>query len=242
LFETDRNTLIVPMDSGLGILQNLTGQLVGLEDYANGSYPTNMRPLSGVGPENMNDLRRQRYTSLAALQITAMLTKLPEFAGSHSQIRYARSITTEDLKSANIILLGSSHTNPWVSLFDKELNFKLKYMPEVNRSFVINEHPGSTEQREYWNGTEETANVTYGVIDYLQSLDGNGHVLIIQGLNMAATQAAADTLFDRSAMKRVLKEASRPDGSLRSFELLIETSSIGATDPDARIIATRFSH
>ncbi len=92
----------------------------------------------------------------------------------------------------------------------------------------------------YRNGTLATSNSTYGVIDYLPNLDGSGHVLIIQGLNMAANQAAAYTLFDVQAMKPILRQASLPNGSLRSFELLIETSSIGATAPGAQIIASRF--
>lgn len=240
LFERNRTTLIVPADSGVGILQNLTGHLISLEEYANGSYSIDEARLAGLGVENVNDLRQQRYTSIANLKITAMLTQLPEFAGAQSQIRYARSITTEDLKSSNVILMGSSHTNPWVSLFDNRLNFRLRYTPAVNRSFVLNEHPAESEQREYQNGTDATANLTYGVIDYLPSLDGSGHVLVIQGLNMAATQAAADTLFDPQAMKPVLREALLSNGGLRSFELLVETSSIGATNPGARIIATRF--
>ncbi len=193
----------------------------------------------GIGPQNLNDLRRQRYTSVVDLNITAMLTQLPEFSRSRSQIRYARSITTEDLKHSNAILLGSVHTNPWVSLFEKDLNFKLEYMPEVDQSFVRNEHPISGEENEYLNGTAEM-NRTYGVIDYLSNLDGTGHVLIIQGLNMAATQAAADVLFNSKKIGPILRQAESPDGSLRSFELLIETSSIGATAPSSQIISTRF--
>jgi hypothetical protein len=240
LFQRNRITLIVPADSGLGILQNLTGQLVGLEEYANGTYLSDVKSLPGLGLENLNDLRHQRYTSVVDLNITAMLAQLPESAESQSEIRYARSITTEDLKSSNAILLGSTHTNPWVSLFEKNLNFKLEYMPEVDQSFVLNEHPTGAEQKRYVNGTAGTANRTYGAIDYLPSLDGTGHVLIIQGLNMAATQAAADTLFSSEEMKPILKQAVRPDGSVKSFELLVETSSIGATAPGAQIIATRF--
>ncbi len=164
----------------------------------------------------------------------------PEFIESRSQIRYARSITAEDLKGSNVILLGSIHTNPWVSLFDANLNFKLKYMPEVDQSFLWNEHPHGTEQKKYLNGTAGMVNRTYGAIDYLPNLDGTGHVLILQGLNMAATQAAADILSNPEEMEPVLKEAGLPNGSLKPFELIIETSSIGATDPSARIIATRF--
>jgi hypothetical protein len=239
LFQRNRTTLIVPADSGLGILQNLTGQLVTLEEYANGTYLSDAKSLPGLGLENLNDLRRQRYTSVVDLNITAMLAQLPESAGSQSEIRYARSITTDDLKNSNAILLGSTHTNPWVSLFEKNLNFKLEYMPEVDRSFVLNEHPVGAEQMRYVNGTG-MANRTYGAIDYLPSLDETGHVLIIQGLNMAATQAAADILFSSEEMKPILKQVVRPDGSVKSFELLVETSSIGATAPGAQIIATRF--
>lgn len=240
LFQQDRNTLIVTSDSGLGILQNITGHLVALEEYANGSYLTDGKAVPGLGPGNLNDLRQQRYTSVVNLNITVMLTQLPEFIAGRSQIRYARSITAEDLKGSNVILLGSIHTNPWVSLFDNNLNFKLKYMPEVDQSFMLNEHPLGAEQKKYLNGTAGTANRTYGAIDYLPNLEGTGHVLILQGLNMAATQAAADILSNPVEIKPILKQAGLPNGSLKSFELLVETSSIGATDPSARIIATRF--
>ena len=160
LFQRNRDTLIVPADSGLGILQNLTGHLVGLEEYANGTYLTDIKTPAGLDLGNLNDLRHQRYTSVVDLNITSMLTQLPEFAGSRSHIRYARSVTTEDLKHSNAILLGSVHTNPWVSLFEKDLNFKLEYMPEVDQSFVKNEHPFGAEQPRYLNGTADAANHT----------------------------------------------------------------------------------
>ena len=240
LFQQNRNTLIVPSDSGLGILQNLTGHLVSVEEYANKAYLTELKPPVGINAENFNDLLRQRYTSVVDLNITSMLTQLPEFIPNRGEVRYARSITPEDMKNSNIILLGSSHTNPWVSLFEKKTNFRLQYTPEVDESFVRNERPKGEEQAIYRNGTDATANHTYGVIDYLPGLDGAAHVLIIQGLNMAATQAAAETLFDAQAMRPILQQASRSDGSLKSFELLVETSSIGATAPGAQIIASRF--
>jgi hypothetical protein len=240
LFQQDRNTLIVPSDSGLGILQNVTGKLAGVEEYANGSYLANIKPMQGLGIGNLNDLRGQRYTSVVALNITSRLIALPEFAKGRPQIRYARGITIEDLKNSNAILLGSSHTNPWVSLFDNRVNFKLEYTSQVDQSSVLNKHPLRTESPRYFNGTGNTANQTYGVIDYLPGLDGSGHTLIIQGLNMAATQAAADTLFNAEVMKPILHKASLPNGDLMPFELLVETKSIEANAPEAQIVAARF--
>lgn len=240
LFQRSRNTIIVPSDSGLGILQNLTGNLVTLEEYVNGSYLADAKPVPGLGVENLNDLRRQHYTSVANLNVAARLIQITEFAAGRSQIRFARSITAEDLKSSNVILLGSKHTNPWVSLFENDLNFRLEYMPKVDQSFISNKHPLSAEQAKYVNGTGGTADHTYGVIDYLPNLDGTGHVLILQGLNMAGTQAAADILFNSAQIEPVLKHAALLDGSLKPFELLFETTSIGASAPDARILSTRF--
>jgi hypothetical protein len=56
---------------------------------------------------------------------------------------------------------------------------------------------------------------------------------------MAATQAAADILFSTEAMAPVLRAARAPDGRLSPFELLIETVSVGASAPTARVVSTR---
>ena len=240
LFQPNRNTLIVPSDSGLGILQNLTHHLVNIEEYANGSYLIGLPTASGLDTRNLNDLGHERYTSVVSLNVTSRLARLPEFIANRTSVRFARSLTAEDIKNSNVILLGSKHTDPWVALFEKRLAFKLEYTPEVDESYVLNEHPENGEQAIYRNSTGIGSNRTYGAIAYLPSLDGVGHVLIIQGLNMAATQAAADTLFNSGLIQPVLRRAALPDGGLQPFELLVETTSIGATAPGAQIIATRF--
>jgi hypothetical protein len=239
MFSPDRNTLIVPADSGLGILENLTKRLVNVEEYASGSYLSDIQLPAGLDEGDFNDLRRQRYTSLVDLDITTRLTKLPEVVPTRTQVRYARSITADDIKNSNIILLGSKYSNPWVSLFEKKLNFKLEYTPYAGQSYVLNEHPAGTEEKVYRNTSSATPGPTYGVVAYLPEPDGTGHALVIEGLNMAATQAAADALFNPTIIEPVLRQAQLPDGSLQSFECLIETTSIGAAAPGAQIIATR---
>jgi hypothetical protein len=145
----------------------------------------------------------------------------------------------EDIKNSNVILIGSKHTNPWVGLFDKRLNFELEYTPTVDQSFVVNHHPAPAEQALYRNGDGSNSSQTYGVIAYLPNLDSPGHVLIIQGLNMAGTQAAAEVLSNSALIGPVLDRAITPKGELRPFELLVETNSIGATAPEAHILASR---
>lgn len=239
IFTPERNTLIVPADAGLGIYQNVTGHEITLAEYANGAYISAGASDGGIKAGSLNDLRRQRYTSVACLDIVTRLVRLPEYVPNRTQVRFARNITAEDLKSENVVLLGSSHSNPWVQLFEPRVNFRFQYGPAVDQSAILNVHPEAGELARYSNDAADTTGRTFGAIDWLPSLDGQGHVLIIQGLNMAATQAAAELLFNPAQIGPILEEARLSNGAIRPFELVIETSSIGAASPAARVIATR---
>jgi hypothetical protein len=240
LFNHERETLIVPADSGFGILQNLTRHPVHLTDYANGDYLSKIHSVAGVDSRNLNDLSTQRYTSVVDLNIASSLSRLPELVPDRFVIRYARDLRMEDLKHSNAILLGSQHTNPWVELFQNDTNFVLVYQPEVDDSFVLNRRPLPGENAVYKNAWADDSHRTYTVLAYIPSLDGVGHVILVEGLNMAGTQAAADFLLNDRTISPILKKAMRADGTLQPFELLLETNSIGANAPEARVVAERY--
>lgn len=242
IFQHDRNALLVVTDSGLGIFENLTRSSATIEDYANGSYLSGSEAPTGMDAPNFNDLRRQRYTSMVSLNIASALMRLPEFVPDRTQTRFAREVSLEDLKSSNVILIGAKHTNPWVALFEDKLNFRLEFAPNVDESYIVNEHPLGSEQKIYKNSADSVGSSTrrtYGAIAYVSSLDGAGHALIVEGLNMAATQAAADVLFKPSTIRPILDQATSPNGELRPFELLVETASVDATAPEVKVIAMR---
>jgi hypothetical protein len=240
IFSKDRETLVVPADSGFGIMQNLTGRTVGLGDYANGTYLSNIGPISGIDRRNLNDLGTQRYTSVVDLNIAVSLSHRTEVVPDRFGIRYARDLRMEDLKHSNAIFLGSLHSNPWVELFQKDLNFVLEYRPGVDDSVVLNRHPLKGESEIYKNAWDDNSRLTYAVLALVPSLDGRGYVVLLEGLNMAGTQAAADFLLNDQAMNPILKKARRTDGTLMPFELLLETTSIAANSPEVRTIAERY--
>ena len=79
---------------------------------------------------------------------------------------------------------------------------------------------------------------TYGVIAVVPNLDHSGYVLMMEGINMAGTEGAADFLMSDRATPLI--ERLIRDHTLNSpFEILIETSNIGATAPEPRMIAER---
>jgi hypothetical protein len=187
----------------------------------------------------MADLNQQRYTSMADLDTVLKFSRLAEAAPDRFTVRYARELHMEDLKDSNAILIGSSFSNPWVELFQKNLNFEFDYQPRPNESEIINRHPLQGELAVYANDANAPSHRTYAVIALVPNLNDTGWVLIIEGLTMAGTQAATDILFNRDAMLPVLNKARAATGQLKPFELLIETRSFGSNAPQATIIASR---
>jgi hypothetical protein len=238
LFDESHQTLIVPSDDGIVMIQNLTGHLVPLSEYINRDYLSLKSPYN-IDEQNMKDLDAQRYTNVTDLNAVMRFSHLPEANDGQLTVRYARELHMEDLKDANVILLGSSFSNPWAELFEKTLNFEFEYQPHPNASQIVNRHPQAGELPVYKNDATGPSHRTYALIGFVPNLKNTGWILLVEGLTMAGTQAAADTLFNRDVMGPVLSQFGNADGSLSPFEILIETRSFGSDSPQASIVATR---
>jgi hypothetical protein len=238
LFDKSHQTLIVPSDDGIVMIQNLTGHLVPLSEYINRDY-LSLKSLYNIDDRNMRDLDAQRYTNVTDLNAVMRFSRLPEANDGQLVVRYARELQMEDLKDANVILLGSSFSNPWAELFEKALNFEFEYQPHPNASHIVNRHPQAGELPVYENDAIGPSHRTYAVIGFVPNLNNTGSVLLVEGLTMAGTQAAVDTLFSRNMMYPLLDQFKNADGSLNSFEILIETKSFGSDSPQATVVATR---
>lgn len=239
IFTKDRETFIVPADSGLGILQNLTEQKASLADYISGKYLSDIN-LRSMDPSNLDDLRSQRYTSIADVDIISKLSRLPEIIPDRYEIRFARDLRIDDLQDGNAILLGAIHSDPWVELLQKQLNFQFVCELHVNHCSIVNTNPAGDERKIYENESQKPSHTTYGVLAFTPNLNHTGVILLIEGLNVAATQAAADTVLDEATMDPILKQAIQPNGKLRPFELLIQTTSVDAAPLPPQVIAMRF--
>ena len=238
VFDKDRQTFLVPSDDGIVMFQNLTGHSVHLDEYVSREYLAVKSPFN-IDAQNLADLDAQRYTNIADLNAVLKFSRIPEARPAHVVIRYAREIHMEDLKDSNAVLLGSTYSDPWVELFQKNLNFEFDYEPHPNASFIVNKHPLTGESPIYTNDAAAPSHRTYAVIALVPNLNDTGWILIVEGLTMAGTQAATDILFNRDEMQSALEKAAAGNGKLKPFELLIETRSFGSNSPQAKIIASR---
>jgi hypothetical protein len=237
LFDGKKNTYIVPADVGFNLLEDLSHHPMALADYMKGGYLK--LPVPGVDAHRGEGLRSQRLTSFVDAQIISTLAELPEYNRQRTFLRFPRDLRLDDLKDANAILIGSVGSNPWASIADNNANFHIVYRQGMEGATIVNEKPQPGEQVSYESHWNEPSHETYALISFLPNLSGNGHLLLIQGLDVAGTQAAAEALFHPAAMAPVLQRATRPDGSIRSFEILVRSTSINWNSTDAQVIASR---
>ena len=240
LFQKDRDTFIVAADSGLVILEGLTGHRVTLDEYASGRYRAAAGFSSKLPSADVEELGTRRYTSIIDLEFVLRLSRLKEVIPERMLLRYSRDLHMDNLRSANAILLGSADANPWASLFEQQLNFRFSFDPKKRAApVIINQHPLAGEQSAYVNDYDGLWHKTYGTLSYLPNLDGTGHVLLVAGIDMAGTQAAGSFVLNPSLMKTVLERAKAPEGGIRAFEILIESSNIAASASSPRAVIER---
>jgi hypothetical protein len=237
-FSPTRDTLLVPADSGLVIYEDLTKSRVPLAEYAAGEYQKHTSGAFGLDSAIVNELGGRRYTSVVDVHLVSSISLLPEVVKDRFKVRYAREVTLDDLKQSNVILLGSFDSNPWVELFQKDLNFRFESPPKGGDVVIHNLHPMAGEKAYYKTDQTDPARTTFGVIAATRNLDGTGHVLLIEGINMAGTEAAADYLFSGSSAS-LLSQIFDSKGNMLPFEVLLETSNIGANAPRPQIVSQR---
>ncbi len=244
VFHAGRPVVLVPSDDGLILSQEFRKAPVDLEQYLKGSYLQQAAaPQEDKGmhpPLTAQWLAAHQYTSTADLSLAIRISRLPEAAGVDVESRYARVLQLDDMKHANVILIGGVAANPWVSLFSGKLDFDVNYDWQNARGYVIDRHPSAGKPEQYVEASENGAETSYGVLALLPGLTGEGCALLFEGSGMAGTEAAADFPFSGKQFSRFLGQLGRnADGTIPYFEVLLKTRSLQGNAPEERVLDWR---
>lgn len=237
LFGGPANCYIVPADAGLNLLEDISRRPLPLAFYLDRSYL--QVPLPNLDRHSIDDLRSQQFTSFVDLQTVSEFSRLPEFNPQRVILRFPRDLQLDDLKTANAVILGAEGSDPWTTLAEGKANFRIVSNPNMQSDTLLNIKPRPGEAPSYISHWNDPAHETFSVIEYLPNLTGSGHILLLQGLDVAGTQAAAETLLHSSVIAPILRRATRPDGSLRSFEILLRSTSIESNATGTQVIGSR---
>ncbi|WP_263377607.1 hypothetical protein [Granulicella paludicola] len=240
LFTPSRPVLIVPSDDALVLFQEFTRVPVQLDDYLSDAYLTKVNlPSIGGAPLSADWFASHQYTSSADLNLALRLGRLPQAIAAEVETRNARVLRIDDLKSRNVVLIGGTGANPWVSLFQSRLNFDVKWDWKASEGFVLNKHPAKGEASIYRETVADGARRSYGVLAFLPGIEGNGEALLFEGTGMAGTESAADFPFSKVAFQNFARSIGATKDHMPYFEVLLETSSVGGNAPESTVITYR---
>jgi hypothetical protein len=231
-------TDVVLADTSFALAEDITGRAVPLGDYLNSSYPVlaNDPPLSAGQRTDLQLILSRNNGSFGDFQVAHQLLNLNP-ASPLVQVHFARDYTADSLNRSNVILIGSRKSNPWVDLFEGQMNFVLRYDPATHCSYVQNRHPRAGEQADYQASTESETGDGYSVISLLPGVSTGRQALILEGTSSEATNSAGD-FVTREASLATLR--ARMGGSLpSSFEVLLRTTHLRGTPLRWSIVAVR---
>jgi hypothetical protein len=243
ILQDDQQTAVVLGDCKL-MLRLSAGKEIPLQEFLNRDYLKNL--ITPGMPENearlINYIAESQLTSYANVFVATTLVKL---AGPHSDqlvIRGASDLNPRELEHGNYIFIGSSASNPWVSLFENNLNFEVVEDSVGGKTYFRNKKPRPGEQSIY-QGLEHTgsAGEDFATISFLPNSRGRGSVLILQGLMQEGTEAAGLLLADaahRAKLEQAIGVRDNPQNPTY-FEALIRARSVAGAPVSVDIVSTR---
>lgn len=238
LLDGIRATDIVLADTSLVFAQDVLGHRVALKDYLNRSYMEDLDQMN-LSPELHSDIAAAMARSDGSLGDFGVVQRVLRMAPGSDRLHldYARTLRPSALKTDNLILVGSSYSNPWTSLFESNLNFVVTIGQDRRQMFVANQHPIQGEQSSYAAPAGANDSVGYSVIASMEGEEGQGEIVLIEGTTAEATEAAGEFLTSEARLKQL--QALMHVNRLRHFEVLLRTTKLAGTPLSAEIIGFR---
>jgi hypothetical protein len=243
IFPSGGETSIVVADTCLVIIQDILDVDIPLSEYLRGGYPEKL--IQSVSNRQLRAALRlisaRQYTSLGDTNVASKLLELSRRYGARTNLRYSRDLSLRQFKTGNFILIGSRRGMPWEQLFEPQLNFALEEDHATRKYRFRNKAPLPGERAVYGLSGAGSSEDTYADVALLPNPGGNGSVLILSGIDMAATEAAGELITGsdfQGVLGRLLK--SRPGQQTASrIEILLQAKAMAGTAEDCKIVASR---
>lgn len=234
---------VVSADAGFALWQDVTDRRLSLGDYVNRRYLQDQ-----PGNAGLLEIVVRRTTSPADLILSLRFSEIARAYGGRVKPQFARNIDIHDLRSGNVVLLGSRRSNPWVELFEPHLNFVLDYDPALKGPCFRNKSPKQGEPGAFSiagsfavEGAENQVIQSYAVAALLPSLTGTGRVLVIEGLNMEGTEAAGEFVTNSERFGMLLRRIGTSNNTpVKPFEALLKLTAVAGGYANTELIAYRY--
>jgi hypothetical protein len=237
-----RQTHVIFCDPEIVTVQRLLNFSISLSDYANRQYWPDPALVSADAQRIMQAVSF-RGATVAAVDAEMALRISGLIAGNnsqHLQTHVARGVRLVDFKTEDgFILFGSPRSNPWVELFQEQLDFTFEFDNKRRAEFIRNRHPRSGEAAAYVPTAEGWGTGhAYAIAALVANPNQAGEVLLLAGSNAEATEAAGKFATNLDLLSRTLKSHGiDPNGPTRHFEVLLRVSTLAGSPNTFDIVA-----
>lgn len=241
---TGRELRIVPSDADFATEQDITKHAISLSDYANEKYLPDGTELSPEVRSFCLKYLRGTRTADIDLPIVANIVSLVRPAGKRVQIRSARQMRTGDFQSDDdFVLLGSPVANPWLEMFEPQLDFRFIFTNETTLQSIENVRPRGNELKLYTPqgggfDVKPATGVAYAIVGFVQNPHKSGHVLILAGTGAEGTWAASQLVMNPTDLANTLRACDRKQNEpLQNFEILLKVNMMAGSPTNTELVA-----
>ena len=207
IFHQNASAQVVLDDASLDFYQEATGHNIALEEYFDRSYlhpAEEAAAAAHLDPKLVHSFLLKRQSNFADVNLVSRLSQTAGALGSSANLEFARDFSFRQLKSGNMILLGTRQSNPWIQSFDSHLVLRWKLDPALDSYYPIDSTANPSEPDKFRSSSENSkTHEGYASVAFLPNLGGTGNVLIISGTGGAALGAALEFLHDEPSMSQL---------------------------------------
>jgi hypothetical protein len=238
ILESSHNTDIVIGDTSVETVEFILHENITLSDYLNHGYIDGVQA-SRLSPQMKSDLLNlsaRHDGSISDFRVAEKILGL-EPNDDKVTLEFAREYRSRNIDGHNIILIGSSVSNPWTSVFESQLTFVIGYDNEKKEMVARDRSPLQSESTVYLPSGDSNKSVDYAIVDYIPNPSLSGDVIIIAGTNSIATEAAGNFLTSEYSLHHFADRLHVR--KLPYFELLLKTTRLQGAPITADIVAYR---
>ncbi len=240
LFNSSQPTELITSDPNIAEIQRITGSQVSVSDYANHNYIPVPNKLTPEQDSFCRHVLRGADSSGVDAPIAAAVASLAQTYSKSIDVRGARSIQMADLESGrNFVFLGSPRSDPWLSLFSDQLDFRFEFDNVSGSEFIRNVHPRPNERQSYIpTALGWATGDSFAIIALVQNPDQSGQALLLAGASAEGTEAAGKLVTDSTRFSRILGTCGiPPDGPLQHFEILLHLNTMAGAPSKLETLA-----
>jgi hypothetical protein len=168
-------------------------------------------------------LSPREYTGVGEAIGLYQVAELLRSSGKSPMSKQSRTVSADDLKRNNVVLLGSVWSNVWSGKLPVKEDFTFTI-----KAIIENDNPKDGEQREYRPAFNETTGELvkdYALITVRPGVTNESVVMVLAGIKSEGTQAAAEFVTRKEYLddlNRRLEQISWGGGAQKYYQVLLE--------------------